>query len=78
MKYRITLENDRGTRYSYIENPEGIQDIQLEEGEWESPFVREIAKTPVAILEGIMQSDYCPLEFHESPITNIKVRSVNK
>ena len=68
MKYRITYENKEATRFSYVEERDDVQD-----GEWEAPFT-DAAKE---LVEGLLQSDRCPIDFFDFPIVSVKVRRMS-
>ena len=71
MKYRVTFENEPSTRFSYVED----NHESLEEGEWESPNLCSSAQN---LVDALMQSDRCPMDFFDSPIVSVKVRKMNE
>lgn len=75
MKYRITFEDSKGTRFSYLD---GDNEMLLEEGEWQAPFPNEDRNsTAFGLVEAIMQSDRCPIDFLDNGVVCVKVRKVN-
>ena len=70
--FLVTYETASG--YSYTHPVEEEEDYLLSEGLWTAPFSKD--SIAYGFLEALIQSDYCPLIFHEEPIHEIMLSEI--